>query len=486
MFAIPVLRMGMKAFKKSRAAKAEKTQQQPYQAQQPYPGQQNVTSVQSRKRSWPILLLAITPVLVTGISLILSILCVFAGHTTSMMQDYSVFTLNTSRIGQNVVQKLENKVRSFQLDDIGLSKRADLIILPATPTMAPTTLITMAPMVERDIFSGIESLGSKATHHIASDVHSLKSKGKGEISEATSYLHSKANSVESAVASEATSIVNKIENEIIKLINEAYTGLIDEMHIHDFYNVHVMASCRGTYVFQNGTNMTMGDFGPPTPTGPDSVHSHVDACEEHSAVDPLSLIRIVYWIGIVHVIAALVLAIWAAISPSRKVAFANAVLILFAFIALGLASIVAHGLALAATKVVNFLGNDLGLAAYLGHNFLALTWTATALMALNLLLLAFMYFVDKRHQPRCTCGAGQPVRPTEEGFEFMVWRAMQFFSDTDLESFPATEPKTRISSLSSVAVLCFITVEVKHSITVPSTVCTSSFKPLFLQLLFVL
>ncbi|KAK3046162.1 hypothetical protein LTR09_012322 [Extremus antarcticus] len=389
MFAIPIARKAW-AMKKTRDAKKANALQDLYSQEQ------NTSTSTSPRRTWPLLLLATTPVLVTAIALILSILCV---------------------IGENMVQKLDNKIRSFQLDDIGLKKRADLVVLPATPTMAPTTLITMAPIVQRNIISNINSFGSEATQEIASKASSLKSKGKGEISEATSYLQSKANSIGSAVAAEASSIVEKIENEIIKLIHDAYNGLIDDMHIKDVYNVHIMASCSGVYQFQNGTNVTVGISGPPPASGPDSVHSVIDSCEKHSAIDPMSLIRIVYWIGIVHIIVALVLGIASTFHRSRKIAFANIVCTLFAFIAMGLASVVANGLALAATKVINFLGEDLGLAAYLGHKFLRLTWAATGLMAANLVLIFVVYYVDKRQNPTCTCGRPKETTQTRKQTE---------------------------------------------------------------------
>lgn len=347
-------------------------------------------------------LFAILPVLVTATALVLSILCVYAGHNTTMMQDYPIFTVNTSRIGENMVDKLENKIRDFQLSDIGLRKRAALVVLPATTTAVPTTLITMAPVAPRGLISNIESLGSKATHHIGSDYSSLKSdaaslksEGASEISLATAYVGSKVNSVESAAAAAASSVVAKIEDEIIKLINDAYYGMIDDFGIDDFYNVHVMASCKGTYEFQNGTNVTVGVSGPPT--GNHSVHAQVDSCEQHSDFDvAMDIVKIIYWIGMVHIILALLGSVAAVFSSSRKIAALNFLVTLFAFMALALASAVVHALGLAATKVINFVGSDLGLAAYFGHKFISLTWAATALLAVEIALAIVMFMLDKR------------------------------------------------------------------------------------------
>lgn len=293
-----------------------------------------------------------------------------------------------------MVHQLENKIRSFDLSDVGLKKRGEMFILPATPTMVPTTLITMAPIEKR---VDIGSVFSSATRNAGKGLKSLRSKGKGEVSEATSYLHSKADSVTSAVAAEASSLVEEIGDALIKVIDDAYTGLIDELNIKGFYNVHVMASCKGTYQFQDGTNLTVGESRPPTPTGPYSTRKHVDSCELHSAVDPMNLIRIVYWIAVVHICAAFLTAAWATFRGcSKKLLLANLGLTGFALVAMALASVVVHGLAVAATKVINFLGSDLGLAAYLGQKFLAMTWATVGLLGLNMIVWLAIYYIEKR------------------------------------------------------------------------------------------
>jgi hypothetical protein len=47
--------------------------------------------------------IAILPVLCCTAALILSFLCLFAGHKKGFMEDYSLLTLNTSAIGQNLI-----------------------------------------------------------------------------------------------------------------------------------------------------------------------------------------------------------------------------------------------------------------------------------------------------------------------------------------------------------------------------------------------
>lgn len=341
-------------------------------------------------------LIAVFPVLVTVVALILSILCVFAGHKPGMMQNYDVFTLNTSRIGQNAVEKLERKISSFDLGDIGidLKRRSEPIFLPATLTAPSTTLITVPAVVPRDIMDDINSLKNDASD----DLDSLASAGGSKIGSATSAVRSKASSIESAAAAEVTKAIGKVETAIIELIHDAYTGIIDDLEIQGFYKVHIMANCRGTYIFENGTNVTVGESGPPTKSGPRSVDEHVDSCEQHSAVDPMQFIRILYWIGIVSVGLALVLGAVALVKgPSGKLALINVFVSLTALIFLALASLVTHGLAIAATEVINFIVGGLGVSAELGRNFLALTWATTAMVLANMLLWILVFFLVKNH-----------------------------------------------------------------------------------------
>jgi hypothetical protein len=51
-------------------------------------------------------LTAFFPVLCCTIALILSFLCLFAGHKKGFMEDYHLLTLNTSRLGEGVVNNV--------------------------------------------------------------------------------------------------------------------------------------------------------------------------------------------------------------------------------------------------------------------------------------------------------------------------------------------------------------------------------------------
>lgn len=46
---------------------------------------------------------ALIPALLSAAALVLAFLCLFAGHKKNFMEDYSLLSLNTSRVGEGVV-----------------------------------------------------------------------------------------------------------------------------------------------------------------------------------------------------------------------------------------------------------------------------------------------------------------------------------------------------------------------------------------------
>ncbi|TKA66852.1 hypothetical protein B0A55_09999 [Friedmanniomyces simplex] len=324
--------------------------------------------------------LAVLPVILTAIALLLSILCVFAGQKPGMMEDHAIFTLNTSRIGENILQKLDSKISSIHL------KRSEPIqLFRPTITAAPTTLITMAP---RGLASDLNSL----TDNAGSEIDSLTSDAGSAVNSAGSAVQSKATSIGSAVASAATSAVGAAETSIINAINKAYHGVIADLQLKDFYSVHISTTCEGTYQFKNGTNITVGDSGLPTKV----THSHVDSCSSHSAIDPMQFVRILYWIGIVLTAAALVLALLGLVRPTRKIALLNVFGTLPAFLFIFLASAVTHGVPVGAEHLVNSIGQDIGISGQRGDKFLQMTWATTILLLINMAFWGLLFFLGGR------------------------------------------------------------------------------------------
>lgn len=329
-------------------------------------------------------LLAILPVLVTIVAFILSFLCVYAGHTPGMMEEYAIFTLNTSRIGENIRQDLDNKIMAFNFDFN--SKRS----LQPTATAAPTTLITLAPR------GGIGGIFSSVTAKGGSEIDSAKSEIHSKVTSAESELHSKANSIKSAAEAEITGTVAEIEANLVKLVNKAFTEIIDGLELRDFYSVHVMTTCEGEYQLPNGNNITVGNGTLPLP----GTHKVVDSCSAHSAVDPLSFLNVFYWIGIVFTGIAMVMGFAGLWFATWKMALFNILATVPAFCIMGLSSALAHGVAVGVPKLIDFVGNGIGIDGVQGQKFLTLTWATVILLFVNAMLWCVVMWVARKEHKR--------------------------------------------------------------------------------------
>ena len=332
------------------------------------------------------------PVVLTGIAFILSILCVKAGSKPGMMDNYAVFTLNTSRIGENVLAAINNDIKSIDIK----FKRAEL---PASApvamiTPAPTTMLTVMP---RD-FSAFDSLTAKASSKVESAKSGLESKANSVKSE----VSSKASSAESAAKSAANSAVSSAQNKVIDLVNKAFHAAIDGLDLQDIYAVHISSSCVGTYEY-NGKDYTIGDT-----KDLDQLRPYINSCEGHSAVNPFNLVRIIYWIGVVLSAAAFVLGLVGLIIPTKKMALINVFGTLPAVIFMGLASAVTHGMAVGAAHLVTFIGDKIGVTGVSGQKFITLTWATTIMLLINLSLWAVIFFLIKRMDKS---GSGNRKRP---------------------------------------------------------------------------
>jgi len=328
--------------------------------------------------------LAILSFLVTATALILTLLCVYAGHKPGYMEDYAIFTLNTSRIGENLLLKLDNKIDGMGNEIASVvGKRSEptpaAAVMPRSAVAgAPTTLITIAPR-SPNIFSSIAGDISSDAHSIASEANSIRT------------------SVETAAASKISSAANAAATDIIQIVNNAYEDVIKDFDLDDWYSLHIMATCDGEYIYnKNGSNITVGaDVAPPT-NG--STHKLVDSCPSHSILDPMSLLKIFYWVGIALTALALILGVVAAVTSGPVLAMVTMIVTIFAFCFVGLASAATHGIAVGAAKLVNYIGEEMGIAGYSGSRFLALTWAATWLLVINMVIWCCIVFIALRRR----------------------------------------------------------------------------------------
>jgi hypothetical protein len=320
------------------------------------------------------------PVIITAIALLLSVLCVYAGSKPGMMDNYAVFTLNTSRVGENVLRDINGAIKSVDIK----FKRSESMDAPvAVITPAPTTMVTMA---QRDIevtnmASGIESAFGSATSKVGSKATSAKSQ-----------VASKASSAQSAAKSAANSAVGSAQKKVIEIVNKAFRKSIEGLDLEDIYNVHISSSCIGTYEYKDGKNYTSSD----NSSRINERRPRIDSCEGHSAVNPFQIVRIIYWIAVVMTAIALILGIFGTVRPTKKVAMINVLGSLPAIVSMGLASAVTHGMATGAAHLITFVGEKVGITGVAGSKFITLTWATTIMLLVNMSFWALAFFLIGR------------------------------------------------------------------------------------------
>jgi len=260
------------------------------------------------------------PLLCVIVSFTLALLCVFAGSKPGFIEDAHILTLNTSRIGhfsKNISVQSDGSTGSSLLDGI-----------------------------KHNITSGINS-----------------------------------------IIGGAENIAGNIANDIAK-----------DLGIHDFYTAHVMDFCEGFYKgnITRGVSMNVTSCSKPKgmysfdPTAilqkelkkgvslkdikwPDAIQDGLRALSTAARA-----MFVMYMIGIATV-GLMILTSLAGLSGSRLLSIVNFLLGNLAFLSLGIASAIATAIAIKSSNVINKYGADIGIAAYKGGKYLAMTWAATAL-----------------------------------------------------------------------------------------------------------
>ncbi|KAH9832420.1 SUR7/PalI family [Teratosphaeria destructans] len=348
------------------------------------------------------LALALAGVLFAVTTLILSFLCLLAGHTPGFLENYALVTLDTSQIGENIIHKIDSKILTLT----NLKRDLETVTLPmqtllAAPSGTQCTIAAITPaaqLVERNADSVLSNLGSdlsEATSKVGSAANEATSKAGAVASEATSKIKSatkaaasKLTSATGAIGSAATSEVAKIAKEVVEKINDKYQTVISAANLSDFTSFHLLAACHGTYEFNNGTNITVGDVAQYNATG---LHKHVDYCQKQSDLHLVLLaIAILYIIGIIFISASFALGILGAVKSSfARWAFYFAV---GAFLFVFLATLAAHGIAHGAVKIISFIGGPINVKGQVGAKFLAMSWANTVLLAIAAAIWGTMFF----------------------------------------------------------------------------------------------
>jgi len=338
------------------------------------------------------------------IALFLSVLCIFAGHTPGMMEDYAIFTVNVSRVGENVVRELDYIIAP----DYSIVERSQpqLARFPiATVTAPPTALATMVP---RDITSdlgssksqagsqvtsaesGVYSVATSAISGVQSTITLVKSGLGNAVTSAASDVHSALTSNEASLSTYVAGVYSAAETDVAGAVDKAYEDVLSNMHLSDFYSIYVSTTCSGTYIMPNGTSLTVGSMGPASPNG---TIKHINICNKHTGLDPLIYLPYLYWIGVVCTVIALYHGIMGLFITSGKVAFLNVLATFPAFMFIFAASSVSSGIALGATgKWITVVGREAGFST-VGGRFGLLTWAATGFLTGNMFLWSLILYL---------------------------------------------------------------------------------------------
>jgi len=295
---------------------------------------------------------------------ILSMLCLFAGHKPGYMEDYHIITLNTSTLGHNLIP---------------------------TKTFPTTTSASSTPTA-----TSLGSFFSNVAHNITATI-------MGDIEGG----------------------INTIESGLNDIGNDIADKLASELGIKQWYSLHLMDLCEGTYTPNatqkhaklNVTSCTKqtGMFhfdisqrisqelkiGPlhlnlTDIQWPDEIQDGIDAL--NTAMDATFVL---YAIGIASAGLAILTSIVAIfLSGSRLISLGNWGLATLAFSAFFLASLIITIVQSKMASLINKHGNEIGLYAYKSGKYLALTWVATAVMFLATVTWTAVFFVEWRGRRR--------------------------------------------------------------------------------------
>lgn len=330
------------------------------------------------------LIISVVSVLILIVAMVLALLSILAGKSAGFMEEYSIFTLNVSRIGENLRNDIDGKIASI---DFNIKRSVEM-----SPVEAPVAMITAPPTtfarVERRFnIPGTDEAGSILKHgtsDIDSIAHHVSSDARSAVSHATS-----------ATASAIDSGLNAVQSEVIKLVNEAYDGIIDSLNLEAFYSLHMETTCFGNYETSSGQNITVGSDVLPG----NGTHKDVVKCEKHSALNPVSWVTDVYWAGFGIIVFVLVLALINIFVGHRLYALLSICFTLLAFLVIFLLTAVMHGLAFGASKIINFVGKEIGVSGSVGR-WVILSWTVVGLLGADMVVIGVLGFLRHREKKR--------------------------------------------------------------------------------------
>ncbi|KZM26271.1 uncharacterized protein EKO05_0002186 [Ascochyta rabiei] len=288
---------------------------------------------------------ALIPAVCCTAALILSFLCLFAGHKKGFMEDYHLVTLNTSMLGETLLNESRSTDSSNPLTNL----------LNEIPNTISSTINDAIGEVTAKL--GIEDFYS---------AHMLN------------YCEGQYTPAEAANATISQSDISKNVTECSK--NRA------------MYKFDPTAILEEALNKTAGLDVTLDDL-----NWPSDIDKGIKTLNALMAA-----MFVLYCIAIALIFVALFAAALAVLVSGRLSACVNFLLSTLAFLAIGLASALVTAVMVKATHIINDKGADIGLQANWGGKFLALTWAATALMLVVVMTWVVEFCIGRRHSKQPT------------------------------------------------------------------------------------
>jgi len=290
---------------------------------------------------------AVLPAVLSAAALVLSFLCLFAGHKKSFMQNFDILTLNTSRIGTNL---LNESARPFDGDN------------PIT-----SFLNNVTSSVSDDINEAVGSLAERLGMQDFYSAHVLDycwgTYEPGPVPNAT--LHS-----------------DDIDRNVSACSNR--TAM--------FYFNPTEALERS--LNESGVDVTLTEL-----HWPDAIQDGINSLRIAARA-----VFVLYCIAICLCFLALVGSLLGLFASGRLAAAVNIMVSTLAFLALGVVSAIATAVIVKGSNVINKNGREIGVEAERGNKFMALTWAATGAMFIAVLIWCVSCIVGHRSARRSYTG----------------------------------------------------------------------------------
>lgn len=286
---------------------------------------------------------AILPIICACAAIALSFLCLFAGHKPGWMEDYHILTLNTSRVGHNLIN--------------------DSDATSHLPSFLTNIINNITNDINNDLNQAVESIARQIGLEDFYSYHMLD------------YCYGQ---YEPQPVPNATVSRNDIHKNVTGCSNQTAMFHFDPDASLEFS------------LDSNHVTITLDDLHWPAQIQDDMNKLRVAA----------KATFVLYCIGIGLALVALFTSLIGCFSSGRITAFINILVAILAFLSLGIASGIITAIMVKGTQTINKYGKDIGIDAKRGNKYLALTWAATGAMFLAVMIWTLECLAGSRRRVR--------------------------------------------------------------------------------------